>query len=359
MKMLQKQSLKRVIIWAILLFIFGGFMLSLAFPSFLSALEPAVTLDEIDFSGDIEGIHVRDTVYGIYDYYCEETENNNVVAREYIIDANNYYFIGLRSEHRKMKKADNLLEATIQYLNGNDDGTMLVEAQYTVDGVIKAMPYDSKRYYHEYADWCDLDREIFLPYYIEDGSYGLYDKIDLILFGILGISTFGLGILLFIWALTGHYQRNIKTYINNCPNKELATAKVENFLSTVPLNNGMRYNHEFIFGINGVSTTFGETDKLVWAYKHIVTQKRNFITVGKSYSLMLGFADGTLQGADIATEELLDKHMENLHKLCPKAIFDYSSELEKMFNKNLPQFLNLKYNAPEQSAETIVENTDI
>lgn len=356
MKMLKNQSVKRVILWTILLYFFGGFMFAIAFPAFETFLQKPVTLDEIDFSGEIEGIHVRDTVYGIYDWYCEETENYDTVAKEYIIDANDYYFIGLRAEHRKMNKADHLVEASNQYLDGTDDGTLLVEAQYTIDGVIKAMPYDSERYYYEYADWCELDREIFLPYYIDDGSYGSYDTFDLVFFSIIVIILFGFGTMLLIWAFSGHYQKSISTYINSCPNPAIATEKVENFLSVVPLEKGMRYNHEFIFGTYGPTSVFGETEKLVWAYKHIVTHKRNFITVGKSYSLMLGFADGTIQTVDIATEEILDEHLENLHKLCPKAIFDYSNELEKMFKKDLPQFLSLKYYAPEQTTEAIENN---
>lgn len=356
MNMLKKQSLKRVILGVIFLCVIGGFMLAIIFPSLVNALKKPVTLAEINYLEDIEGIHVRDTVYGIYDYYCEETENySDVVAREYFIDANDFYYIGMRAEHRKMTKADELLYATERYFEGTDDGTELMEAQYIIDGVIKAMPYDSKEYYYEAADWYGINREVFLPYYVEDGSYGAYDTFDLVFISVIVIAAFGGAILLLVWAVTGHYQKSVKKYLNSSPNAEFAASKVENFLVSVPLEDGMRYNHEFLCGSSGPTTVFGETQKLAWAYKHIVTHKRNFITVSKDYSVVLGFTDGTIQRADVKNEEIADKHLEKLSKLCPKALFDYSTQLEKMFEKDLSGFLAIKYNVPEQDNDAETE----
>lgn len=358
MKMLKSQSLKAILGLVILLYVLCAILGVVMIPSLSNVSKDPISLDEVDYSGDIEGLYVSGTIYGIYDWYCEETQDDETIAREYIIDADDYYYIGLRAEYSDMDAAESLLKASTMYLDGTDDGTLLQKAQYEISGVIKAMPSDSKEFYYEYAEWCEIDTEIFLPYYIEVGTYGDYDGGDLVLFGILIVFLFAIGTLLFVWALTGHYQKAVKKYIDNSGSPELAAARVENFLETTPLVNGMRYNHEFICGNSGATTIFGETPKLAWAYKHVVSHKRYFITINKTYSIVLGFADGTRQMVDIKKEAMVDEHLQNLQQLCPKAVFGYSAELDQMFKKNLPQFLNLRYNAPEQPVQPAAESTE-
>jgi len=351
MKMLKNQSLKAILGVVILLYAICAILGVVMIPSLSNASKEPVSLEEIDYSGDIEGLYVSGTVYGIYDWYCEETKDGKTIAKEYIIDADDYYYIALRAEYSDMEAADALYDASTLYLEGTDDGTLLAEKQYDIYGVIKEMPADSLQFYYEYADWCEADRDLFLPYYIEVGTYGDYDGTDLTLFGILIAFIFGFATLLLIWVFTGHYQKEVKKYINNSGSPELALSKVENFIATTPLVNGMRYNHEFICGNSGATTVFGETPKLAWAYKHVVNHKRYFITVSKTYSIVLGFTDGTRQMARIKKEAMIDEHLQNLQNLCPKAIIGYSAELDQMFRKNLPQFLSLRYNAPEPVAE--------
>lgn len=359
MKMLKNQSLKTILFLVILLYAICAILGVLMIPSLSNVSKAPISLDEVDYSGDIEGLYVSGTIYGIYDWYCEETQDDETIAREYIIDADEYYYIGLRAEYSDMDDAESLLEASTMYLEGTDDGTLLQKARYEISGVIKAMPSDSKEFYYEYAEWREIDTDIFLPYYIEVGTYGDYDGDDLILFGILIVFLFGIATLLLVWVFTGHYQKSVKKYIHHSDSPELATAKVENFLATTPLVNGMRYNHEFICGSNGATTIFGETSKLAWAYKHVVSHKRYFITVSKSYSIVLGFSDGTTQMVGLKKEAMVDEHLQNLQRLCPKAVFGYSAELDQMFKKNLPQFLSLRYNAPVQPvAETTEEVTN-
>lgn len=349
MKMLKKQSLKRSLPIAILFYSVGiGFAIFFVH-LFLASLKEPVPLDDIDYTGDINGLYVTGTIYGIYDWYCEEYDEEDTIAKEYIIDAGDYYFISLRAEYDDMNTADTLLEASTLYLNGEDDGTLLSEAQYEISGVIKAMPADSKEFYYEYADWCELDRDIFLPYYIDVNASQSYDVFDVVMSIIIVLLFNGIATAFIVLALCGHYQKNVKKYIDSCPNQEFATAKIENFLSTVPLIHDMRYNHEFIYGSNEATTIFGETQKLVWAYKHIIKHKYYFITISKSYALILGFADGTQQMAIVKKEAFADEHLANLEKLCPKAIFGYSEDLNKMYKKDLPKFLSLRYSAPEET----------
>ena len=136
--------------------------------------EGPTPLEEIDFSGDIEGMYVTGTIYYIYDCYCEETEDGVVVRREYLIDADDYYYMALRADDEDMQAADALCDASYKYYLGEDDGTQLVAAQYQITGVIEEIPSSTLEFYHDYIGWDTLDeatKETFLPYYIRVTDY--------------------------------------------------------------------------------------------------------------------------------------------------------------------------------------------
>ncbi len=350
MKMLKMQSFKSILLILLIAFGLGIGILAVAIPDAITLAQGPIPLEEVDFNGDFEGLYVTTTLPIIYDCYCEETSDNEIVSREYIIDADDVYYMGLRARNDDMNDADQLYDAYMAYLEGTDDGTRIYESQYEVTGIITKMPDDSEEFYYELVDWYGEDRALFLPYYI---NVNILDSSTLVMYGILILIAFGFGIYFIVALATGRYQKEVKKYINSCPNAELATAKVENFLSTVPLEKGMRYNHEFICGNNNGTTIFGETSKVAWVYKHVTRQKLYYIiTIGKSYGIVLGFADGTRQMVSVKNEAVANEHLENLQKLCPKAVFGYSDDLNRMFNGNMAQFLSLRYNAPETTAST-------
>lgn len=354
MKALKMKSLKSTLFVIIIMLLIGGFMLSAGLPSVKSAAKGPVAWDSVDFSGDVEGTYVVGTIQGIYDWYCEETENGKTVAREYLIDADDYYYMGLRVMKSDMDAAENLLEASIAYLDGEDDGTSLTKAQYEVKGTITRIPDDSYELYQQYLDWDNMDaetRDMFLPYYLNVNKVGDTDMSGAIMFMVLAVIFLGMGLLFIIWIFTGKYQKSIKNYISRSSNPDAAREKVEYFLANTPEVKGLRYNRDFICGQENGTTAFGETSKLAWAYQLTTTHKRNFITVGKSYSLMLGFADGSRQAVSMKKEAIAQEHLQKLMELCPQAVFGYSEELDKMFRKDLPGFLNMKYNAAMNEAQ--------
>ncbi|MBQ8278810.1 MAG: hypothetical protein IJZ23_03120 [Roseburia sp.] len=350
MNTLKMKCFKSVLLYVILFWGMAIFFGIAAYPGLMNASNGPVLWDEVDFSGDIEGLYVTGTVYGIYDCYCEETEDGTVVAREYLTDADGYYYIALRAEGEDMVAADALTDATYSYFMGEDDGALLVEKQYEITGVIKEIPADSLEIFYEYLDWDNMDEEskaTFLPYYIDINKVGNYDMSGTVIMAVATVIMFVIGLVFLVLVFTGGFLKQVKNYIKNSSNPELAREKVDNFVQNTPEVNGLRYNHEFICGNNKYLTVFGETSKVVWVYKQVVNHKRYFITVGKTYALALGFADGTRHIAVVKNEASADEHIQQLQQLCPNAVFGYSPELDKMFKKDFNQFLTLRYNAPE------------
>ena len=350
MKKLKRETIRHLMPILVVFFGIGLLFLIVGISDSSKVADGPIPLEEVDFSKDIDGLYVTGTIYYIYDCYCEETEDGVVVRREYLIDANDYYYMALRADDEDMQAADALCDASYKYYLGEDDGTQLVKAQYEVTGVIEEIPSSTLEYYYDYIEWDTMDdasKEAFLPYYIRVTDYESESASSIVVSIIFFI---GGGIFLAM-ALAGFYQRTVKKYIKGSPSPELAKQKVESFVENTPIVNGLRCNHEFICGNAIGVTTFGETPKVAWVYLHTFTQRVLFIPIYRNHSIYFGFTDGTLQAAKMKNKKTATACLEMLQQLCPKAVFGYTPELAQMFRKNRDEFLSIKYNVPEQPAE--------
>lgn len=352
MEILRKRSLKAAIPVIIFCFIFGIVCSIPAISAIPKLIKGPQDLETVDFSSDIEGLYVTGKLYYIYGAYAEETKNGNVKHVEYIIDGGENYYMGMRVAKKDIDQADGLMMATFDYMEGLDDGTVLVETQYEVTGTIKKMPSENLSLYHEYIGWNTMDsqsKEIFLPYYLSVGDVGTSNMLGIVISIILAIVLFSIAIVILIRNVTGRTQRAVYDYINASPSPLVAKEKVEDFLRNNPMVNGLQYNREFICGQDGDKTVFGEMENLVWAYLHTVEHKRNFITIKKTYSIMLSFANHTRQEAVLKKEAHARQHLDQIAILCPHTIIGYSDELESLYINNFPEFLKLKYNTQENN----------
>lgn len=364
MKTLKMKSFKSNLVVIILFFALSITGLCLSLPTLLMLIQGPQDLDTFDYTQitetDFDKAYVSGTIYGIYDYYCDETRDGSLSAREYLIDGGDYYYMGLRVKKADMEPAEALLSASIDYLDGVDDGTALEAAQYTVKGTIKPMDSESIRILKEYLDWYTMDEETrstVLFYYLEVNSIGDSDLPTMIIFLILAAFFLLLADLFLVWSLTGKYQKEVNDYIQSSPYPDSTRNKIESFLSTTNPEYGLYYNSSYICGQAGSNTFLKDTPKLAWAYQSTTSHKyMYFITVSKSYALTLGFADGTRYSMPVSKEAQVQELIGKLSQLCPQMIPGYSNELDAMFRKNLPAFLDLKYNKV-QAEQPAYENT--
>lgn len=348
MKKLRKKSIKTTLPLFILFAIVGGLMLGFSIPSLLTAKKDPIPLEDVDFSGDIDGLYVTGTIYGIYDYYCETTKGNTIESREYLIDADDYYYMGMIVQKSDMEPAEALMEVSWDYLDGLATEEELQKVQYEITGTISPIPTDSLHYYNEYRDYVvamdPASAPLFLPYYIEVNKAGNFTVVGAWMLTIAGTIFVGLGILFLTLAVSGAYQKAIKKYIANSASPEMTAERIERFLENTPEVNGLYFNNEFVCGQHGSTTVFGETPKIVWIYMHVTKHKRYFITVGKTYEMVMCFVDGTRHFVSMKNEPSTEHTMKSLSEICPQAILGYTDELNRLFSRSLSEFLNLRYN---------------
>lgn len=349
MKKLKMKTLTNLLPIIALLMIVLAALIYVTVPSLVMLVQGPVELSEVDFTQDIDDIYVTTELQGIYDWYADEMEGDDLVAREYFIDANENYYMGLKVKKSDMEQAEALLAESSKFLDGTIDGDELAKSAYRVTGTIHFMPSEDMDAYYDYIS--DLDEETkaqFLPYYIEVDMIGETGIGGILLWCALIALLGGVVIWLIICLLRGRYQKSMNAYISGSTNSAAAKEKVEFFLANTTPVNGLRYNNEFLCGMSGPNVAFGETKKLVWAYQSITKHKQYFITVGKQYFLMLVFEDGTPQAVEMKKEVHVQETLHMLEGLCPQAIIGYNDELANLCQKDFRQFMSLKYNKTEE-----------
>lgn len=205
---------------AIIFLALGIAGLYLSLPSLQMLINGPQDLDTFDYDlinqTGFDQAYVSGTINGIYDYYCDETRDDSLYTREYLIDGGEDYYLGLRVKADDLEPAETLLSASLDYLKGTDDGTALEAAQYTVTGTIKPMDSESIRILKEYLDYNTMDqktRDTILFYYLEVGTIGEYSMQTIII--ILTVSAIFL--LLAVWFLIrmviGKPQKKVRTQL--------------------------------------------------------------------------------------------------------------------------------------------------
>lgn len=360
MNKLRKKSIKTTLPLFIFFLIVGTVFIGVSAPSLLTASKEPIPLEEVDFDGDIEGLYVTGTLYGVYDWYCENTKNNSLDSKEFIIHADDYYYMGLLADKKDVDEVEALMDVFWSYMDGIATYEELERKQFEITGTISPIPGDSLRFYNDYINEVAIEnpsiRTYFLPYYIEMNKVGSFTVGSAWALCIIGVMFVLLGILFLIFALTGHYQKSIKKYIEASGAPEMTAERIERFLENTREINGMYYNAEFICGQHGSTTVFGETSKIAWVYTHVTKNKSYFITISKTHDLVICFTDGTRHFISMKNESVAQQHMNRLAELCPQAIFGYTDELSNLFNRSLPSFLNLRYKQQTTDPNSILNN---
>lgn len=339
MKRLKKISLRKALFAIIVMIALGAVCGAFAFPGLITRIfTKPVSWEAVDFDGDIDGLYVRGVLNGIYDYYCEHLTDGRVTQKEYIIDAGEEKYMGIVFSGNNMDKADALMQASQDYLDGKDNGSRLFEMQFEIEGTIRPISKETLKYYYEVVDYDNLSEEAqerFLPYYLKVGEVkGSYASTMYI--GVAASVAFlAAAIIYFVFICCGGGQKSIRKYIEGSTNPVAAREKVERFLESTQEVDGVKMSREFICGQNRAKTAFGELEKLAWAYKRI--------TNGVICEIYLRFTDGSRQAVLMKDIKAGERVLERIKEQCPHVFLGYDKHVEEEFDKNREAFLKINY----------------
>lgn len=354
---LRKKTFKKSLIWTTIVLIIGLVLIAwkiadLFFITDFSTLSP----DEIS-SGQFVKLELDEN----WGYYMEEVERNSKTGSERTTDyyciirtgddlSTDYRFMSIKVPARYEKKMNALMEN----LNSGNK-----EASFLVRGKIKELDSTEEYYFQRFFtdEGISYDEVLAgaLLYYI-DFSYG---SLSLNIF-------FGCGVLLTLYGIgriikgsRGGYLKKLKADIAlggyTEPSVESDYAAARSFDKKGSLKAGKLMTYY----TSGSEIRAIPNNKLAWCYQNTVTHRTNGVKTGTTYNVVF-YVDGWKNEVTVPVdnENVAKEMLERINAMFPWVIVGYTDELKKLYKKDRPQFLQLRYHTCEHiAAEPGLENT--
>lgn len=321
----------------------------------------SLDLDYVTAASDIQEGRASITVAYIYDYfmyYTEgyKTEPEDAVARDYMVETGlglseeeydgEALYVGVELTGKNNKRAYDLMEAT--WDDAADINWDRLDV-FRVNGHIKRMDMDEASYLEEYvqemADAFEMpydELKAYFPSYILIPNHitGWYEREYISIFGVvMGVLMVVMGFVNLIQGLFGNPIKSIEEYGKKHNGVEAAKMKAEAVFEKKMPSFGITGDDEMFLYDNGSKLFVEDSKDIIWAYEHIVTQKTNFVTTGHTYSIKVRTASG--KTIDIpCIQENMHPILSTIHDICPDAVFGFSKEIERVYNKNRIEMIN-------------------
>jgi hypothetical protein len=304
-------------------------------------------------TGDINAI------LGNFAEYYEENEDGteNVTNNYYIIPVGESEYIGLEVSKSDFGIADQILEETMNYIDGTQDE---LTTALNVTGTVNPMESEVLQYYQDWFKSSGYSEEeiknLALPYMLQINYVGSVDTGTAYAFLALAAVCIILILVLIINLLTGSHLSKIRKYLKqneSSMSMEKIEADYENASDAGPVKIGSLFTYYF----QGNKAWIIRNEDIIWAYEQEVTHKTNGIKVGVSKNLLIYTRDKKKHTIRLKKKDdvspILSQLSQNEH-----IITGYSDKLLKCFEKDFDAFLNLSYSSETASTEQDINQTD-
>ncbi len=354
MNELKKISLKRILLLTLILLAAGIFLLIQGAPGALLLLKGPADLDTIPVD-QLEGQYVRTDVAIVMDWYAytekkSDSGKKTTTSKEYIIPVGEAEYMGLQLPAGKLDQADALIDATWNYLT--DENAEFEGEPITVSGTIHRMDSQSERYFHEVVGYSDMDAATqanMLSLVLDEGKIGEKDLPTICLFAGGGLALILLGLFFLIRALTGSYQKSIKTYCAEQADPEIALERVETFYQSAEQLNGLRMGDDLLMFQEGATTHLVPVRRVVWAYQQTTQHRTNGIPTGKTHALLLNLDTGK-QIVLSMKEEQAKELLAAFDQRYPDMLLGYTKDRAELYRKDLVSFCEAVRNRAKNPA---------
>lgn len=333
---LKKKYRRKYITLTILFFVLALVVLAVKAESIKLLLTPKADLYELYADEITAPMRVEADIDFIIDYYAYYTENGTTKEREYFIPVGEEEYMGVLLGGSNMTKANNNMQATWEYMDGDNEALDAIETIH-VTGTILPLEGMERTYYDGYIDdleWTEEEKEVFLPYVLKVGYIGDSDTVE---FGIVMLVAGVLLICSIIWLVLGvreSYMKNIRKYCEASGSPEMAKAKLERFYEATPEVCGIRLSPEYFLSVKGSKALFAESKDIIWAYQHVVKHSVNLIPTGKTYSIMIAKADGSIIEVPMRNKKVSEAALEHIAHVLPYLFLGYDDQIQNAFKQN-------------------------
>lgn len=348
-----KKSLKKQMIWS------GAIALVLLLAPLMAPLSLILGPREMPDAGDLEkykGKYVSYEIEYAFDYYVESYTVNSDTGRRtstnsygYVVydwESNTCFAIEMQSKYDD--EMNDIMEETAEYFYYGTAPTTKLEAT----GTLAELEGKELEYFKESVE----DLEEYIPGIMDAAAYYVIDynevngvPIVLVVFAWMGIAVcLWILVVALIKMLTNKADKKLKKFLDT--HMTVREDQIDADLRAAKKIGGSVWAGQ-LFTVYIASSAIQIIDNrdLVWAYyykrtgRYAVSQVRTFNKDKKMVAINL---------SEALSKQLLNAYVDTQ----PQMVLGYDRDLEKQYNKNFSEFLNLRYNpAKQQAAENTAE----
>lgn len=278
-------------------------------------------------------------------------DGNSYIAFQSVYDyetnTSTWYFYSVYMKKVDQDKMYDLIDDTWDYWS-DETGTVAPPETLKVTGTWSPMSSQMQRYYEETLDemgFEETEYDLFYFYTLETDNIGGQSVAFFWLLTAIALLAFLYFILNVSGIFGGAYAKNINKYLQKDTSASMAAIEAD-FSQAHVISKNRWIGKTWTIYMNGTKAEIVVNKDLVWGYyfrrtgRHSVSEMRLFTKDKKMICISM---------TENETQEALQYYASEQ----PQMIVGYTKELEKTYQKNFSEFLELKYNpaAREASAD--------
>lgn len=249
-----------------------------------------------------------------------------------------WYFYSLYMKNSKTDMMYDKISETWEYLNDESGATMPPEP-VRVMGTWTRMEPDMEKYFMDTMSEIGIEEGDYDKIYLYTLDTGKLGGVNPLLFWAL-MAGCVLFIFWFVFSIIGcfrkSYENEIHKYLKTNTSRSLGEIEAD-FTTAHPIGKDVWVGKKWTIYMSGTKAQIVQNQDIVWGYyfkrtgKNAVSQMQLYKADKKSVYINL-------------SEELTKEALRYYGEEQPHMIVGYSADLEQMYQRNFPAFLDLKYN---------------
>ncbi len=361
---LRKKSRKSNIIRVILSVIAVVALLAISKFAIFDVITGPTKLDITANPDAYEGTYVTiDAEYFLYDYvehtttttrkYGGKTTSTNgysYVAFQsvdnYEADTSTWYFYSIYLDKSKQSSMNLKMDQAFEYWS-DETGTVAPPDPITVTGTWTKMDSQMEQYFRSAMTELEVTEGEYDKFYFYELDTKNIGGLNAPLFWAVNAGAVALllfAILSLLGLFSNAYIKNIHQYLQKDNTTSMAAIEAD-FNQARVIAKNVWVGQKWTIYMDGAKAKILANKDLIWGYyysrtgRNSVSEMRLYTTAKKLYHISLSEKD---------TQEILKIYAAEQ----PQMVVGYTSELEKMYNKNYNGFLDIKYNPAIKEAST-------
>ena len=321
----------------------------------LQGAKPAASFDGYDISGRYVYANMDWTLGGYTEYTETRDGIEKAVARDYLVQLENGYWIAVRLKADQFSQADALADETFALMDEYSENR---PQGFPIRGTVVDMEAEDIHYLRrtfgeeEIVPGCYGDGEI-LHRVIVDGEVGITGSSTSIssawILTLCALACLIFAVLLPVLAGKKLWKKELVRYCRHTSSPENTMQRLKEFADTAPDLGLIKMNNQWILADAGVTISVLETPHVVWVYPQVTRQKLyGLITISKTHALCLASDNGktvTISGSDKLVQETL------------KAVYEHTDHIMVGYQQELASMYCQKdYEGLREAARQIREN---